>query len=993
MFISRTHFYCLRSVIGFAVCCLCSVSLQADEATDREFFNSKVVPLLTEKCLGCHSHAARTMEGGLTLDSKAGWSVGGDRGPAIVPGKPNESLLLTAVDYEKDDLQMPPDEKLSDAEVGILREWIQRGAVDPRKVNKPEADLTDWWSLKKLVAPPVPGEGHPIDAFVRQGLKEHGISPATRADQTTLVRRLYVDLHGLPSTPEEVTSFVKDDDPQAYEHLVDRLLDSPRYGERWARHWLDVIHFADSHGCEHDVKRPHAWRYRDYVIQRFNADVPWDRFIREQLAPDVFFPEEPQLMAGLGFIAAGPLELSRAGTAPVAFDYLDRDDIVTQTMAAFVSTTANCARCHTHKFDPITQEDYYSLQAVFAGVGKGDIQFDASPEVYQRRRQLEQLLAVARDGNADLLLQSRYAELVRTWETDRQSDPVEWKVLSPDVFLSAGGATLTRQSDGSILASGHLPDQETYTVTSTVGLEKLTAIRLEVLKDERLPMHGPGRAGNGNLHLSEVELRYFSPASETPIPLKIVRASADFDQAGWTSAQAIDGDDRSGWAIHPRVNESHKIVFELADPLQMVPGGKLAISLKQLYPPKHLIGRFRLSATDAENGAAQILPEEVRQTLQKPTSERSESEAAAIAAIVLKSYAKRELESLPSQETVYGVSSSWSHAKKLPSPQSPKTVHLLRRGEFDQTVREVQPGALSALSHLPSRFDLADPMDESLRRAALADWLAHEDNPLTWRSIVNRVWHYHFGNGLCETPNDFGRMGNEPANEELLNWLAVWFRDEAKGSLKALHRLILTSQTWQQSSQAASNPVDSRNRLLWRMNRQRLDAETFRDSVLQMAGRLDLTMGGPGVEQFKKTKGPQATPTLDYVAFDWNASETHRRSIYRVVWRGIPDPFMEALDFPDLGLLAPKRGFSVSALQSLSLYNNDFVLHASQWIAERIEQERSDPGEQVKRAVQLVWLRVPTPQEQAVFVGYTRQYGLPALCRVLLNSNEFLFVD
>ena len=269
-------------------------------------------------------------------------------------------------------------------EIEVLETWVTEGANDPRKTGTQLPLDTDWWSLKKLVAPDIPGNGHPIDAFVRQRLESAGRQAIPRADRATLARRLYIDLHGLQPTLKEVETFVQDQSPDAYSQLIDQLLDSPRYGERWARHWLDVIHFADSHGCEHDVKRDNAWRYRDYVIRQLNKDVAWDQFIREQLAPDVFFPEQPQLMAGLGFIAAGPLELSRAGTAPVAFDYLDRDDMVTQTMAAFVSTTANCARCHTHKFDPITQEDYYALQAVFAGIGKGDIEFDSSADVKLR---------------------------------------------------------------------------------------------------------------------------------------------------------------------------------------------------------------------------------------------------------------------------------------------------------------------------------------------------------------------------------------------------------------------------------------------------------------------------------------------------------------------------------------------------------------------------------------------------------------------------------
>ena len=806
------------------------------------------------------------------------------------------------------------------------------------------------------------------------------------------MRRLSLDLAGFLPTPEEVEAFVQDSHPRAWERLVDRMLASPRYGERWARHWLDTIHFADSHGCEHDVKRPNAWRYRDYVIERLNADVPWRRFIREQLAPDVFFPEEPQLRAGLGFIAAGPLELSRAGTAPVTFDYLDRDDMVTQTMGAFVSTTANCARCHRHKFDPVSQEDYYALQAVFAGVGKGDIEFDTSADTMNRRRKWEAVRTAVATRDASVLLADEHAEAVREWVVARGDKPVAWTNLVPEVFVAAGGAILTRQDDGSIFATGPVADQETYTVTAPVPLERLAALRLDVLADPRLPKGGPGRAKNGNMHLSEVDLKWFPAGGDAAVPLRVARASADFDQDGWTSAQAIDGDLKTGWAIFPKTNASHCIVFELAEPIDVSGGGRLVITLRALYPPKHVIGRFRLSVTDAEDGVARVLPADAAAALRKPAEQRTEAEAAALAAVALEARAAEELEALPAKAVVYGVSASWSHAKKLPAPQPPKVVHLLRRGAIDQPQREVGPGALSVIPGLPGRFELDDPSRESARRAALADWISHPDNPLTWRSIVNRVWQHHFGRGLCDTPNDFGRMGGEPTHPELLDWLALWFRDEAKGSLKALHRLILTSETWRQASRVAAAPMDADNRLLARMSRRRLDAEAYRDSALRLAGRLDLSMGGPGIEQFKKSKGPQATPALDYTAFDWNAPGANRRSIYRVVWRGIPDPFMDALDFPDLALLSPRRGFSVSALQSLSLYNNDFVLHASTWLAERAA--RDAPGEEaVPRAVRLCWQRGPTAEELAAFREYAEAHGLAALCRVLLNSNEFLFVD
>ncbi|MCR9202087.1 MAG: PSD1 and planctomycete cytochrome C domain-containing protein [Planctomycetaceae bacterium] len=964
---------------------------------DVQFFADHIAPLLQEKCAGCHSHASQSMEGGLTLDSQSGWSNGGDRGPAVVPGRPEESLLLQAVAYKDPDLQMPPDERLTAQQIKLLTEWIRRGAPDPRTPPEVVAVDADWWSLRPLQPVAVPGDGHPVDAFIQARLQQQQLSPVPAADRRTLIRRAFITLHGLPPTPEQTAAFVNDGSVDAWPQLIDSLLASPRYGEHWARHWLDVIHFADSHGCEHDVKRPHAWRFRDYVISRFNDDMPYPRFVREQLAADVFYPQQPELTAALGFLAAGPLELSRAGTAPVTFDYLDRDDMVTQTMAAITSTTVNCARCHRHKFDPISQEDYYSLQAVFAGVGKGDLSFETSADVQQQRRELSQLRQAAAARNGDVLLQQKYASRVQSWLSAQAAAEVDWLTLRPDVFVSAGGATLTRQADHSILASGVVPDEETYTLTAPVPGERVTAIRIEALRDESLPMNGPGRAGNGNFHLSELRLQWFPAAGVTPQTLSVSRTSTDFDQDGWTSAQAVDGDRKSGWAIYPRVDQTHAIVLELQQPLDLTDGGRLALTLQHLYPPKHVMGRVRVAVTAADPAAARLLPSDVAAAVGKPQTARTQEEKLAIAAAALEEYAVSRQAELPPLATVYGVSSDWSHAKKLPQPMTPKKVHVLQRGAFDRPQQEVGPGALSAIDWLPARFSVTTADGESVRRAALADWLVHADNPLTHRSIVNRVWQFHFGQGLVNTPNDFGRMGGRPSHPELLDWLAVWFRDEASGSLKQLHRLLMTSDAWRRNSMAGGDPtgqrVDAGNRLLWRQNRSRLTAEMFRDSVLQISGRLDLTMGGPGVEQFRKSKGPQATPALDYDGWDWESPQARRRSIYRVVWRGIADPFMEALDFPDLGLLAPQRGFSVSSLQSLTLLNNDFVLHASQWMSDRICSEHSDVSDQVRRAISLAWLRSPTQAELARGAKFVQRHGLAAYCRVLFNSNEFLFVD
>ena len=987
-------------------------AIAVEPARDRDgerLFREQIEPLLKAKCLGCHSHAAGEMEGGLTLDSRSGWTAGGGRGPAIVPGKPEDSLLIKAVRRDAAALQMPPDDKLSAAQVELLVEWIRRGAPDPRTsvITKAQGDSLDWWSLRPLQRPRVQQPAtnaaqvvNPIDAFIETRLRQQGLFATSTADRRTLIRRLYFDLHGLPPTPEQVEAFVADPNPQAYEELVDHLLASPRYGERWARHWLDTIHFADSHGCEHDVFRPNAWRYRDYVIASLNRDTSWPRFIREQLAADRFYPEETHLTAALGFIAAGPLELSRAGTAPVTFDYLDRDDMVTQTMAAFASTTANCARCHDHKFDPISQEDYYSLQAVFAGVGKGDVEFDADPIAASERRRWNGLLAVANISDQSKLLAPEHAELVAQWERKLGNKPATWEPLSPTKLSSSDGATLTRLADNSVLASDVRPDKDTYTITAPTSLTKLTSLRLDVLADESLPMKGPGRQDNGNLHLTEFEAFVLDAGAAEPARLKIRAAVADWDQSGWTIAHALDGNLATAWGIYPQVGRSHHAVFELEQPQILKPGGQIVVVLKQLHGTGHLIGRLKLYATDAAGATAEVLPEAVQAAVKVARDQRSKEQHAAIAAYALRLQAEKQLASLPPQPSVYAVSRSHSHGKPLGSPMQPKVVHVLRRGNIHKPGKVANPGALSAIATLAGRFELNDPNDEAARRAALADWLAAADNPLTWRSAVNRVWSLHFGRGLCDTPNDFGRMGGTPSHPELLDWLAVWFRDDAKGSLKQLHRLILLSATWQRESRmsSAASPgsaqfVDAENRFLWRTSRRRLDAESFRDAILQISGRIELTMGGPGIQQFTQAKGQQLTPKLNYDAFDWNNPVGARRSIYRVVWRGIADPFMESLDFPDLGLLSPKRSFSVSALQALTVFNNDFVLHHSEVLAEKLKASHSTIAEQMTAACWLILLREPSTKEREILVAYANKHGLAAMCRVLFNSNEFLFVD
>jgi hypothetical protein len=988
-------------VFAVTVCGL-AVAARANEPVD---FRREVAPILERHCIRCHQPTNK--KGDVSLATFGDLAAG----EHVVPGRPDDSGLLELVSPpgpgERPEMpkQGPP---LTADQVGVLRRWISQGAHWPAGMvlQTQSQPGTTGWSLRPLaeVTPPVaapaalPAEwaNNPIDRFILAKLIDNGLRPSPPADRRTLIRRVYFDLTGLPPTPEQVDCFVADTDPSAPEKLVDRLLASPLYGERWARHWLDVIHFADTHGHEADLLRPHAWRYRDYVIDSLNRDTPWPRFIREQLAADVFFPNERQLTPALGFLAAGPCDLSAAGTAPMTFEYLDRDDLVTQTMTAFASITVNCARCHAHKFDPITQEDYFALQAVFAGVTKGDVAFDLDAGVTGRRKHYRTLLAAAERRQRDILFAPENESRVALWKRT-PNDAETWQSLD-DVLLESDGSILERQADGSIRSRGPLQDKETWSLTLGGSPREITALRLDVLADDAPPHRGPGRAHDGNVYLSEFEATMSRPGSGGPEKLRFRRGTADWNEPNRAAAQAIDGDLKTAWGISPEVGRPHHAVFELEQSLALEAGAKLVVVLKQLQGGGHVPGRFRLSASNAPAEATFALPTAVAAALAVPRDQRTLEQRLAVAAALLRVHAEDELARLPAPAKVYAAARVVeNHKGAITTIPVPRVIRVLKRGELDNPGGEVPPGTLSAVTGLRARFDQLDPNDEGARRAALADWLADARNPLTWRSIANRVWYHHFGCGLCDTPSDLGCMGGAPSHPELLDWLAARLRASG-GSLKEMHRLICTSAVYRQSSSAcaAAAAVDPDNRLLWRMNRRRLDAEGLRDTVLAVCGRLELRTGGPGVAQFRLKPGANPnnnTPTVDYSAFDWDSPGATRRSIYRVVWRGAPDPFMSTIDFPDTALLAPVRGVSTSPLQALSLLNNDFVLRQCEHFATRLERLGATPDDCVRAAFRLVLLREPTDSERSDFVALSARHSLAAVGRVLLNSNEFLFVE
>ena len=789
--------------------------------------------LILERCVDCHGPDSQ--ESKLRLDSRAALLRGGEFGPAAVAGSAGRSEMIRRVKSRNPKHRMPPDgERLTDEQAASLAAWIDAGLPWPGRetdsAGEARDERLDHWAWKPVVKPAVPAavdafgslagverERNAIDFFVRATLAAKKLAPAAPADRPTLIRRLSFDLTGLPPSPDEVAAFVADTDPAAYEKLVDRLLASPRYGERWARHWLDVVHYGDTHGYDKDHPRPNAWPYRDYVIRALNADKPYARFVEEQVAGDVLYPETDDGNEAIGFVAAGPwdlighVEVPETKTDGKIARHLDRDDMVANTIGTFASVTIHCAQCHAHKFDPISQDDYYSLQAVFAAVDREDRSFSSDPEVMRMHSR-----AAARKHE----LEKRKREL----------DATVAKAAGPR--LAEIDAAIAGEKDAA-------------------GKERLVTQRKKLL----------------------------------------------------------DG------------------------------------------------SRDEKTAAELETVTAGI------------------AEAAA------------ELGRLPKLKVVYAPASRQRGGK-------PRAIHVLSRGNVLAPTHEVGPGALSLVEPLRSRFDLPSGHSEGDRRAALARWLSDPRNPLTWRSIVNRAWHYHFGRGIVATPGDFGRMGSPPTHPELLDWLAAEFRDGG-GSLKSLHRLICTSATYRQAS--ASSPafaeIDSGNELLWRQSRRKLEAEAVRDAVLSVAGTLDLTMGGPGWQDFK-VEHPKHSPHWRYDLADPEDRSTWRRGVYRFIVRSQTQPFMTVLDCADPSMRVEKRNQSISALQALALLNNGFMTTQARHFAARVERESAgDVAGRIDLAMRLALGRSPTAEERAALVSLAEAHGLANTCRAILNLNEFAFVD
>jgi len=980
---------------------MASVAVRADQGSD--LFHTKVLPVLRSRCVSCHNAIDR--KGEFSLQTQEDLLGSG----YVEAGHPENSGLLQAVTAQDGRRPAMPKngEPLTASEVDAIRDWIAGGAAWPKGLIVEEAvvENSDWWSFRPIVRPAVPAvdqssaSRNPIDAFIRQTLKEQKLEPSRPADARTLIRRLTFDLTGLPPTPEEVAAFIADADPKAYEKLVDRLLASPHYGERWARHWLDIVKYADTCGYDKDKLRPNAWPYRDYVIRSFNEDKPYSRFVQEQIAGDALFPGTADGILGLGFIAAGPwdfighVEVPESKIDGKVARHTDRDEIVSNTLNTFCSVTIQCSQCHNHKFDPITQEHYYNLQSVFAAVDRAERAYDLDPQVERRRQQLDAQLrgakaalsglnaAIQKDGGPELAtLEKRLAELKPQVQPvskrpefgyhsalSPRQDVEKWVQISLDREVTAAKIVLRPCHDdfNSIGAGFGFPLRFKVTEVSADLLVLHDATNRDVPGPGLIPYEIP--VENRKVRSIRITATKLAPRlNDYMLALAEVQV---FDVEGRNVAvkatvSALD-------SIEAPVRWARQ---NLTDDIWASAGDEVAIQ----------------ELADAQKQRQSILD---RITTPERTQER-ERLTSDIAA------AENELKSLPAGRLVYAAATHFTPQGAFqPTHGKPRPVSLLHRGNVLQPRTPSVPGTLpvrfevNGVDPVTGRFLLPPDHAEGDRRAALARWITSSSHPLTWRSIVNRIWQYHFGRGLVDTPNDFGRMGKPPSHPELLDWLAAEFRDNGQ-SFKKLHRLIVLSDTYRQVSDhdEARAAIDSDNRFLWRMNRRRLEAEEIRDAMLAVSGRLDPKMGGPGYFLFVLER-PEHSPHYEYHKFNPDDPASHRRSIYRFIVRSQPDPYMTTLDCADSSQSTPQRNETLTSLQALSLLNNGFSLTMAKHFASRLRKEAGTGFDQIDRALLLVSGRVPDAQERTELAAYADRHGLENLSRVLFNISEFVFVD
>jgi cytochrome c553 len=987
----------------------------AKMAKGTELFKSSVRGILQAKCVKCHS--GERIEGEFDMGTRESMLKGGGRGTPVVAGDHKKSLLYQMTAHLKEPHMPYERAKLSDADIAKIAEWIDLGApFDKPFVDKDDAawtrkviaaDLKKHWAYLPIgqFRNPKSDIRNPVDGFLLARLEKAGLSPNPPADNRTLIRRVYLDLIGLPPTPEQVDAFLKDDSPDAFGKVVDQLLASPHYGEKWARHWLDLARFAESHGFEHDYDRPTAYHYRDFVIKALNQDMPFDQFAKWQIAGDEFAPHDPLAMMATGYLAAGVHSTQITKNEVEKHRYDELDDILGNIGTTFLGLTVGCARCHDHKYDAIPARDYYRMLSAFTTTVRSEVELDLDPEGYKKAK-------AAFDGKhkafTDGLRKYEKDKLpgkFAAWEKTRGDKALSFEWVVPEVIQtkSAGGATFMKQPDGSSLIGGKNPTTETISIQIETDLTDLKSIRVEALTDPSLVKGGPGRAANGNFALSDLKVTARPKDKKGPpgVELKLKNPRATFEQKGLGVAGAIDADTvTSAWAIDPQFGKDHAAAFEFAEPVGHPGGTVLTVTLGFHNNTGHGIGRPRVSVSTADKPDLTATPTSdlMRTSLAIPAGQRTPEQAAA----ALKWFAPQD----PEFQKL--LKAERDHFAKAPKPNKVKALvsseglppvklhtqgddflketHFLRRGDPAQKDAVANVSFLQVLMPEPeaqSKWLTPPPAGSrtTYKRTALANWLTDTEKgagQLAARVIVNRLWRKHFGRGIVATVSDFGIRGEPPSHPELLDYLAA---ELIRGGwkLKPIHKLLVTSAAYQQSSarDEAKAKLDPDNALVWRQPVRRLSAEVIRDSILAVGGKLNTTMYGPG--------------TL--------SEESPRRSIYFTMKRSKLIPALVVFDAPDGTVHVGDRPTTTIAPQALHLMNNPHVRGAAHGLARRIlASEKISDADAVTRAYTMAVCREPTTEELADGIAFIkgkpdRQTALADFCQVLFCLNEFLYVE
>ncbi len=971
-------------------------------ATEKSIdFNRDIRPILSNKCFQCHGPDEEGLEAELRLDvreSAVGSTGSGDtanpvksEGAAIIPGKPDASELIHRIlEKDPDEVMPPPKTKktISKREVALLKKWIEEGA-----------EYAGHWAFEPVVRSDFPKlkntawAKNGIDHFILAKLEQEKLKPSPEANPRTLIRRLSIDLVGLLPAPKRVSSFVKEYEKApdaAVKKLADELLSSPHYGERWGRHWLDQARYADSNGYTIDGERS-MWPYRDWVIRALNEDMPFDQFTIEQLAGDLLEkPTKFQLIAS-GF-HRNTLINQEGGTDDEQFRNEEVIDRVNTTGAVWLGLTVGCAQCHAHKFDPISQREFYELFAFF---NQGtDVNNTGSTveinegELFLKNIAPDKLAALEAARTNFAKVNGAKASRQKAWEKmllEKQSaakkaaEPVEWIAAKLTEYTAEGGAPLKQLKDGSLLA-GKGAAREIYRVKISLPKQKegIAALRLRLIPDPSLPANGPGRAGNGNIVLTRVEFFRGGKA------ISVTRAQEDHAQPGFSATFTIDGRSDTGWAINigkgskpgVKMNAPHEAYYIFAKPIP--PGDEpVEVVLRHELNDHYNIGRFALDVSTTAPPPSQTDREKLLSSLKIDPGKRDKATKTFLTTEFAKvdqplAAARIQLERIR-KHLKLGKSAKAMVMKDLAAKSKRKTF-LFVRGDFlrqDKKLGALSPG-------VPAIFPQMAVKSESPNRLDLAKWLMQPDHPLSSRVTVNRIWMRFFGKGFVATENDFGTQGSYPTHPELLDWLAVRFREDG-WSMKKLHRLIVTSATYRQMSHSRSDlvEIDPLNHLLARMNRIRFDAEIIRDSALSASGLLSQEIGGPGVTP----EQPDGVYSFTQRKVAWTTAtgaDKFRRGMYIKFYRSAPYPLLTTFDSPDFQSVCTSRVRSNTPLQSLTQANDGAMFELAQGLATRLMREI--PGadsvanrKRIRRGYALCFSRQPDEKEVELLAGYLDQ--------------------